>query len=236
MQPEHNHHEVGEMNHARETGRLHEVTPLSKYLAMALFVLLPFVGGYVGYAFAPEKVVKMESVKIIEMQSEENKYNTIVDPSIYISFEKNERKGLSSKATLEFIGKDHSVSFDYSTHIEINPSAIDGNLLVALKEKKGDGFLNIQTYSNGLCWYGICTDEIEVDTTKIGSMDWFSYKNFYCYDGICPDTYVYEYRLENQVLYAHSNINLKEVTETKSDFGAEVRTILESIKFESSPE
>jgi hypothetical protein len=33
------------------------VTPLSKYLAMVLFIILPFVGGYVGYTFAPEKVV-----------------------------------------------------------------------------------------------------------------------------------------------------------------------------------
>jgi hypothetical protein len=30
-------------------GRLHEVTSLSKYLAMLLFILLPFLGGYVGY-------------------------------------------------------------------------------------------------------------------------------------------------------------------------------------------
>lgn len=37
------------------------VTPLSKYLALALFVLLPFIGGYIGYTFAPEKVVEVET-------------------------------------------------------------------------------------------------------------------------------------------------------------------------------
>lgn len=47
---------------------LHRVTPLSKYLAMALFVLLPFVGGWVGYTFAPEKIVEVE--KIIEVEKE----------------------------------------------------------------------------------------------------------------------------------------------------------------------
>lgn len=36
------------------------ITPLSKYLAMAFFIILPFVGGWVGYTFAPEKVVVQE--------------------------------------------------------------------------------------------------------------------------------------------------------------------------------
>ncbi len=39
---------------------LHQVTPLSKYLAMALFVTLPFLGGYVGYTYAPEKIIEVE--------------------------------------------------------------------------------------------------------------------------------------------------------------------------------
>ncbi len=41
---------------------LKKVTPLSKYLAMVLFVLLPFIGGYIGYTFALEKVVEVERV------------------------------------------------------------------------------------------------------------------------------------------------------------------------------
>jgi hypothetical protein len=45
---------------------LNTVTPLSKYLAMALFVTLPFVGGYIGYTFVPEKVVEVE--KIVEVE------------------------------------------------------------------------------------------------------------------------------------------------------------------------
>lgn len=39
---------------------LHRVTPLSKYLAMILFVALPFIGGWVGYQYAPEKIVTTE--------------------------------------------------------------------------------------------------------------------------------------------------------------------------------
>lgn len=41
---------------------LMEVTPLSKYLAMALFVTLPFIGGWIGYKYAPEKIVEVDQI------------------------------------------------------------------------------------------------------------------------------------------------------------------------------
>ncbi len=37
------------------------VTPLSKYLAMALFVALPFIGGFVGYQYALVKVKEVDN-------------------------------------------------------------------------------------------------------------------------------------------------------------------------------
>lgn len=36
---------------------LKQVTPLSKYLAMAIFIIMPFLGGYVGYHYASESAV-----------------------------------------------------------------------------------------------------------------------------------------------------------------------------------
>ncbi|MFT5849348.1 MAG: hypothetical protein ACI9H6_000153 [Patiriisocius sp.] len=45
-----------------QTSPLHQVTPLSKYLALALFVILPFLGGWIGYTYAPEKVVVKEVI------------------------------------------------------------------------------------------------------------------------------------------------------------------------------
>lgn len=47
---------------------LHTVTPLSKYLAMALFVILPFIGGWIGYTYAPEKIIKVEKTVLIEQE------------------------------------------------------------------------------------------------------------------------------------------------------------------------
>ncbi len=41
---------------------LNKVTPLSKYLAMLLFVALPFIGGWIGYTYAPEKVIEVEKI------------------------------------------------------------------------------------------------------------------------------------------------------------------------------
>jgi len=35
---------------------------LSKYLAFGLFVILPFLGGYVGYTFAPVKIMEVERI------------------------------------------------------------------------------------------------------------------------------------------------------------------------------
>ena len=42
------------------TTNITTVTTFSKYFAALLFVLLPFVGVYIGYTFAPEKVVEVD--------------------------------------------------------------------------------------------------------------------------------------------------------------------------------
>lgn len=49
---------------------LHSVTPLSKYLALALFIILPFIGGWIGYRYAPEKIVEIEKEVIREVEVE----------------------------------------------------------------------------------------------------------------------------------------------------------------------
>jgi len=50
--------------------QLNKVTPLSRYLAMALFIILPFVGFWLGYNYAPEKMVEVERVVIKEVEIE----------------------------------------------------------------------------------------------------------------------------------------------------------------------
>jgi len=47
--------------------QLHTITPLSKYLALALFVALPFIGGWIGYTYAPVAVVEVEKTIVKEV-------------------------------------------------------------------------------------------------------------------------------------------------------------------------
>lgn len=63
MQSENN---IDEIQFEVQKNSLNKVTPLSKYLAMVLFVLLPFIGGWVGYTYAPEKVIEIERVTVVE--------------------------------------------------------------------------------------------------------------------------------------------------------------------------
>ena len=62
--------------------RLCKVTPLSKYLAMALFIAMPFIGGWIGYTYAPEKVVEVE--KIVEVEKVFVTEERVVEHSIAI--------------------------------------------------------------------------------------------------------------------------------------------------------
>lgn len=48
-------------NQASWREQLNKVTPLSRTLAAILFVVLPFIGGWIGYRYAPAKVVIVET-------------------------------------------------------------------------------------------------------------------------------------------------------------------------------
>ena len=64
MEPEENTTETQQLS------SLHTVTPLSKYLAIVLFVVLPFFGGYIGYVYAPEKVVEVDKVVAVDREQQ----------------------------------------------------------------------------------------------------------------------------------------------------------------------
>ncbi len=49
---------------------LNSVTPLSKYLALILFIAMPFIGGYIGYKYSPDKVVEVEKLVTVETEKE----------------------------------------------------------------------------------------------------------------------------------------------------------------------
>lgn len=78
-----------------KTSLWNTVTPFSKYLAMTLFVILPFIGGWIGYTFVPEKIVEIETpVQVTDIQDDNSEVDTplsqfdLRDRSRYINIEK----------------------------------------------------------------------------------------------------------------------------------------------------
>lgn len=60
-----------------QKGRLQQVTPLSKYLAMMLFILLPFLGGWIGYMYSPEKTTYI--VRYIQQDAQDEEVTDELD-------------------------------------------------------------------------------------------------------------------------------------------------------------
>lgn len=101
MEPENLNQEAVQV---KQTSPLHKVTPLSKYLAAALFIILPFVGGWIGYMYAPEKVVEIEKevIREVEVENEVSVEETNETVFPVIAFE---RAGLLSDEEREILNK-----------------------------------------------------------------------------------------------------------------------------------
>ncbi len=54
---------------------LKRVTSLSKYLALALFIFLPFLGGYIGYTHSPAKVLETQDIIQVSDTSSAKEHN-----------------------------------------------------------------------------------------------------------------------------------------------------------------
>ncbi len=135
---------------AAEKHIVHQVTPLSKYLAMTLFIVLPFVGGWIGYTYAPEKIVELEKevireVLVDKMVDESSKANFPV-----IAFE---REGLLSDQERQILNKkfiepfvDYELMFGTSTVlttvIEVPPDLYEAYTITTVtSDGKAGGFL-----------------------------------------------------------------------------------------------
>jgi hypothetical protein len=86
MEPEHSNIEEAQVEVEQEESVLNKITPFSKYLAMILFIAMPFVGGWIGYNYAPEKLVEVDRVVIREVTNQQqeviNKQNKVIDGSV----------------------------------------------------------------------------------------------------------------------------------------------------------
>lgn len=94
-------------------GSLNRVTTLSKYLALALFVALPFLGGYVGYVYAPEKLVTVE--RVVERTTEKTEVaTTTMEKEInYESYSERLDKLRDSEDDVIFTGFYHTETIEF---------------------------------------------------------------------------------------------------------------------------
>ncbi len=84
-----------------------KVTPLSKYLAMVLLVTLPFIGGWIGYTYAPEKIVTVDNVVVKEVIKE-----VIVDKPIPEEYR-------------TFTSEEHGISISFPSTFEVSDGTED---------------------------------------------------------------------------------------------------------------
>lgn len=85
---------------------LQKVTPLSKYLALTLFIVLPFIGGWIGYMYAPEKMVEVEKTveinSVAQKETNEQPCNSVMknNSPLYIRTLSNNEKVVCNKSSV----------------------------------------------------------------------------------------------------------------------------------------
>lgn len=105
---------------------LHRVTPLSNYLAMVLFIALPFIGGWFGYTLALESVVEVEKIVIAEPVKTGSEKST--DDSVENNFETdsisiNMENVFNATRTIPFdLGKYPTTSLNKRIQLEVDHS------------------------------------------------------------------------------------------------------------------
>lgn len=90
---------------------LHTVTPLSKYLALGLFIILPFLGGWIGYMYALEKIIEVETVVEVE-----KKTTTVPFSSIDKKFYTDDISYLSAGGGVVFVLEGNTLFWESGHH------------------------------------------------------------------------------------------------------------------------
>ncbi len=125
------------------------VTSLSKYLALTLFISLPFMGGYIGYLYAPEKVIERVVTQEIENDVfldtgvfstttiDHGEYSIQLTPTEILIYDSKSRKSVQSfeltvtnaskPETLVIVGRD--INYDHYLDLGILQSVGPGSSL-----------------------------------------------------------------------------------------------------------
>ena len=132
---------------------LHQVTSLSKYLAMVLFVIMPFLGGWIGYTYAPVKLVEVE---ILNNTTSNNPLYKDTAEKFNITNAKNEFELQLSPYHVEYQNSDSESEWIniYSDESELNYSIIGEKVF------------------GGICYLGLCNTPSEEEFETEQNVVW----------------------------------------------------------------
>lgn len=114
-----------------------KVTPFSKYLALILFVVLPFFGFWIGYSYSPEKVVEVE--KIVEVEKEVEVQVPVIENDL-----DNTEETLLDKPETNIIldnSEDETVTFD--SEVKKMLELAQNQITIINSEQKLEGYENV---------------------------------------------------------------------------------------------
>ncbi len=203
------------------------VTPFSKYLAMALFVALPFLGGWIGYKYSSPKIAEIEKIVEVEREVEIVKKVEVGNQS--------KSDGVASLVAISTLPDDgnyaseryytfdnglYSVSFVYSrsTLVKDDYSSPDNwtksyqvSFPIVMEGKTTHPFVYRVT-SKDYCYLGWCKKK-PVNIVSILDQEWESLGGYeYCDVGSCGGTdYLYRRDRGDFVEYISTDLDFSEV-------------------------
>lgn len=206
---------------------LKKVTPLSKYLAMALFVALPFLGGWIGYKYSSPKIVELE--KIVEVEREVKIVKKVEVGN------QSKSDGVASLVTISTLPDDgnyaseryytfdnglYSVSFVYSRTTLVRDDYSSPNnwtksyqvsFPIVIEGKTTRPFV-YRVISKGYCYLEWCIKK-PVNIVSILDQEWESLGGYeYCDVGACGGTdYLYRRDRGDFVEYISTDLDFSEV-------------------------
>lgn len=155
-------HEVESME--QKPGVLNSVTPLSKYLAMILFITMPFLGGWIGYKYSPEKVVEIEIVQEKDIQTSVSTSSAETD---FLPEIKNADSMLQNKGDIDSYKIINPVVFDDLNYFQISRENVRSRIVIQ------------STYSNNLVIKQIINSPKDISGSGLAYLYYDKTNDFY---------------------------------------------------------
>lgn len=155
---------------------LKKVTPLSRYLAMALFVILPFIGGWIGYTYMTVKVITVEVIANVndgDLSESEDLSVIVTDQSIKpVNIEIQHTTGIEERCLEEYSArKGHYFYTKASGNLYFRPYPGANFMLTLPDALRKDEYLP--------CMFWITADSLIYNSPQTKENVFYYYGNLY---------------------------------------------------------